>query len=105
MRVALSSLESFEGDKFAILGDMNELEESQAAHLQLLQEVDLLELKMVIIVGPQMALVKNHFPEIKWFATAKDVAQFIRYLSFEHSTILIKGSRSIKLESVLSAFN
>ena len=105
MRVALSSLKSFEGDKFAILGDMNELEESQAAHLQLLQEVDLLELKMVIIVGPQMALVKNHFPEIKWFATAKDVAQFIRYLSFEHSTILIKGSRSIKLESVLSAFN
>ena len=105
MRVALNSLESFMGDKIAILGDMNELEDSEIEHLQLLQEVDLLKLTMVIIVGPQMALIKRYFPKIKWFATSTEVAQFIRGLSFEDKTILIKGSRSIELERVVSSFN
>ena len=82
MRVALNSLESFVGDKIAILGDMNELEDSEVEHLQLLQEVNLLKLKMIIIVGPQMALIKRYFPKIKWFATSKEAAQFIKELSF-----------------------
>ena len=105
MRVALNSLKSFSGDKIAILGDMNELKDSEVKHLQLLQEVDMLKLKMVIIVGPQMALIERYFPKIKWFATSKEVAQFITGLSFEHTTILIKGSRSIELERVVSSFN
>ena len=105
MRVALNNLKSFEGDKIAILGDMNELEDSEFEHLQLLQEVDLLKLKMIIIVGPQMALIKSNFPKIKWFATSTKVAQFIRGLYFEKTTILIKGSRSIELERVVSSFN
>ena len=105
MRVALRTLDAFEGDKVAILGDMNELEDSEAAHLQLLQEVDLLELKMIITVGPQMALIKDHFPETKWFATATEASHFIRGLSFERTTILIKASRSIELEIVISSFN
>ena len=105
MRVALNSLESFVGEKIAILGDMNELEDSEVEHLQLLQEVDLLKLTMVIIVGPQMALIKGHFPKIKWFATSKEAAQFIKELSFADKTILIKGSRSIELERIVSSFN
>ena len=61
---------------------MNELKDSEVEHLKLLQEVDMLKLKMVIIVGPQMALIKRYFPKIKWFATSKEVSQFIRGLSF-----------------------
>ena len=105
MRVALNSLDAFEGDKVAILGDMNELEDSEAAHLQLLQEADQLGLKMIIIVGPQMALIKDRFPEVKWFGTATEVAHFVREMSFEHTAVLIKASRSIELEMVVSSFN
>ena len=105
MRVALNSLDAFEGDKVAILGDMNELEDSEAVHLQLLQEADQLGLKMIIIVGPQMALIKDRFPEVKWFGTATEVAHFVREMSFEHTAVLIKASRSIELEMVVSSFN
>jgi UDP-N-acetylmuramoyl-tripeptide--D-alanyl-D-alanine ligase len=105
MRVALRSLESFEGDKVAILGDMNELEDSEAAHFQLLQEADQLGLTMIITVGPQMALIKGCFPEVKWFGTATEVTHFIRKMSFEHTAVLIKGSRSIELELVVPSFN
>ena len=48
MRVALNSLDAFEGDKVAILGDMNELEDSEAEHFQLLQEADQMGLRMII---------------------------------------------------------
>ena len=105
MRVALRSLESFEGDKVAILGDMNELEDSEAAHFQLLQEADQMGLRMIITVGPQMALIKGHFPEVKWFGTATEVTHFVREISFEHTAVLIKASRSIELEGVVSSFN
>ena len=105
MRVALRSLESFEGDKVAILGDMNELDDSEAEHFQLLQEADQLGLTMIITVGPQMALIKGCFPEVKWFGTATEVTHFIRKMSFEHTAVLIKGSRSIELELVVPSFN
>ena len=105
MRVALRSLESFEGDKVAILGDMNELEDSEAEHFQLLQEADQMGLRMIITVGPQMALIKGRFPEVKWFGTATEVTHFVREMSFEHTAVLIKASRSIELELVVSSFN
>lgn len=105
MRVALRSLESFEGDKVAILGDMNELEDSEAAHFQLLQEADQMGLRMIITVGPQMALIKGRFPEVKWFGTAIEVTHFVREMSFEHTAVLIKASRSIELELVVPSFN
>ena len=105
MRVALRSLESFEGDKVAILGDMNELDDSEAEHFQLLQEADQMGLRMIITVGPQMALIKGRFPEVKWFGTATEVTHFVREMSFEHTAVLIKASRSIELELVVSSFN
>ena len=105
MRVALRSLESFEGDKVAILGDMNELEDSEAEHFQLLQEADQMGLRMIITVGPQMALIKGRFPEVRWFGTATEVTHFVREMSFEHTAVLIKASRSIELELVVSSFN
>ena len=105
MRLALRSLESFEGDKVAILGDMNELEDSEAEHFQLLQEADQMGLRMIITVGPQMALIKGRFPEVNWFGTATEVTHFVREMSFEHTAVLIKASRSIELELVVSSFN
>ena len=105
MRVALNSLDAFEGDKVAILGDMNELEDSEAAHFQLLQEADQMGLRMIITVGPQMALIKGRFPEVRWFGTATEVTHFVREMSFEHTAVLIKASRSIELELVVSSFN
>jgi UDP-N-acetylmuramyl pentapeptide synthase len=84
---------------------LREIEDSEAVHLQLLQEADQLGLKMIIIVGPQMALIKDRFPEVKWFGTATEVAHFVREMSFEHTAVLIKASRSIELEMVVSSFN
>jgi UDP-N-acetylmuramyl pentapeptide synthase len=52
-----------------------------------------------------MALIKDRFPEVKWFGTATEVAHFVREMSFEHTAVLIKASRSIELEMVVSSFN
>ena len=104
MRVALKNLAGFKGKKVAILGDMNELENPEEAHINLLKEANEISLEMLLLVGVQMHKAKEIALDAIWFASVADAAAFLNNRSIENSTVLIKASRSMKLEELIDSF-
>ena len=102
MEAALNNLFSIpHSNKIAILGDMFELgEEAPSEHKKIADFADNPTLSQVILIGKnfeQSALDK------KWvhFNTANEAKQYFDTLPFSNSLLLIKGSRGMKLESLL----
>jgi len=88
-------------NKMAILGDMLELGEDSAAEHTII--VDLLNKKNitnVLLVGP---LFKEAAKSIKakTFSDSDEVITYLKEHPIKNNTILIKGSRGIKLEKVV----
>jgi UDP-N-acetylmuramoyl-tripeptide--D-alanyl-D-alanine ligase len=102
MEAALNNLFSIpHSNKIAILGDMFELgEEALSEHKKIADFADNPSLSQVILIGKnfeQSALDK------KWvhFNSAKEAKPYFDSLPFSNSLLLIKGSRGMKLESLL----
>lgn len=102
MEAALNNLFSIpHSNKIAILGDMFELgEEAPTEHWKIADLADNPSLSQVILIGKNFekpALNK------KWihFNTAIEAKQYFDSLPFSNSLLLIKGSRGMKLESLL----
>ena len=102
MRAAIENFAQInQPNKMAILGDMLELgEESKNEHdaiVSLLKEKNILN---TLLVGP-------HFKEsgkmmnAKTFLNSDAVIEYLKQHSILNSTILIKGSRGIKLEKLV----
>lgn len=88
--------------KSVILGDMYELEEeSEKEHRaigKLLQESNL---DQVLLCGSMMRWAKEECPKTKHFEQKDLLIEFLKVNRFENSTILVKASRGIGLETVL----
>lgn len=100
MQAALDTLAAMHGRRVAILGDMAELgEESESAHAGLrLDGID-----RVYLIGPEMRALAAGNPEAVWYAsTVEAVAQLAGSDFHEGDIVLVKGSRSMALESVVS---
>ena len=104
-----AALDNFErlmaGNKAVILGDMLELgADSEQEHFALGMRLSALQkenkIKEVFLVGPRLGAAARHTP----FRCFEDVGALRNYLS-EHpltgATVLIKGSRGMRLEQVL----
>ncbi len=123
MAAALENLATVQApQKAAMLGDMRELgEESVAEHIAILKKLALMDLDLVCLVGeefrkalgtvPEPAegpLVRQCSPTIevtsntKWFPTSDDLATWLKENPITNHTILIKGSRGIRMEKILS---
>ena len=87
-------------NKVAILGDMLELgEESQKEHeaiIQLLKQKNI----QALLVGPLFCNAGNR-SSFQLFANSDDANSYLKSNPIKNATILIKGSRGIKLEKVL----
>lgn len=87
-------------DKTLILGDMLELGEfSESEHQKL---VDLLQQKgfsSVLLVGKDFMKTRNHF---NCFDTVESLMEYVENKPINNQVVLIKGSRGIKLEKVVS---
>lgn len=103
MQVAIENFNQMKmPNKMLILGDMLELgDESLAEHLAI---VDLLEesgFDKVLLVGPDFTkAAKGRFT---CFQTSDEVRQWLQEHQIKEYTILVKGSRGIKMEKVLDA--
>jgi UDP-N-acetylmuramoyl-tripeptide--D-alanyl-D-alanine ligase len=105
MRAALNALKSNAAEKkAAILGDMFELGEfSDDAHQEIASLAESLNLDTLVFVG-------KHFNRVilpancQHFELASEAAQWLNKAQIENTTLLIKGSRGIKLETVLDGF-
>ena len=88
--------------KLAILGDMFELgPESQAEHRQLGQLLAELELSQVLLIGPEMAAAASVAPNTQHFISKAEAADWLRAYPVRGRQVLIKGSRSMALETLV----
>lgn len=111
MAAALDELASIEGGRprAALLGDMAELGDvSQSSHERLGRRVAERDLALLVAVGPMMrhaadaAVEAGMSPDrILRFDSAEEVKPHIGSAMPEDCLFLLKGSRSMKLESVL----
>ncbi|MEM0939950.1 MAG: UDP-N-acetylmuramoyl-tripeptide--D-alanyl-D-alanine ligase [Bacteroidota bacterium] len=100
MKVALENLANQEGKKVAILGDMNELENPEKDHEEILSYADELDIDAVFTIGSKMGVVadpKNHFD------SKAELEKELEKRNFSDTTVLLKASRSIDLETILKS--
>ncbi|MFN0030571.1 MAG: UDP-N-acetylmuramoyl-tripeptide--D-alanyl-D-alanine ligase [Flavobacteriales bacterium] len=103
MEHALMSL-SRQNDKhkFFVMGDMRELgEESEVEHRLILAQAASLGLNGVV-VGPIFKKLENEF-SFPAFNDNNEAREYLDQLELENHLILVKGSRGIRLEEVVSA--
>ena len=96
---ALKSLSSMNVEnKIAILGDMLELGENEdKEHLNIVQFMDEKNIDG-LLVGGIFSNLKCNFPT---FEKIDFILPYLEKMRYENCTILIKGSRGIKLEKII----
>jgi UDP-N-acetylmuramoyl-tripeptide--D-alanyl-D-alanine ligase len=104
MEAALKNFSLMEGkNKLVFLGEMAELgNESDHEHKQLVDLVKSLNFEKVIFVGKKFSSLLN-FQPTGYFESSSDAASWIKNQQITGATILIKGSRSSKMEVVLES--
>ena len=110
MSAALDNLAAVQApQKAAMLGDMRELgEESVAEHIAILKKLASLDLDLVCLVGEEFGKALGTVTEpvevtsnTKWFQTSDALATWLKENPISNHTILIKGSRGIRMEKIL----
>lgn len=100
MAVALDNLALCEGRKAALLGDMRELgEDSAAEHLRIADTLDRFDI--VYLVGEEFTRVAAG--RYKCFASSQELAEYLKTNPIEGCTVLVKGSRGIRMENVIAS--
>ena len=101
MRVAIENFAKLQADnKVLMLGGMMELgNDSVAEHQQVVELIQQYPWKYVVLVGGDFAATNNGTAIfLPHAAAAKD---WFRHQEFEHTHILIKGSRSMQMEKII----
>ncbi len=104
MQAALENFASLPSSgKVVILGDMFELgEESEAEHERLGRLVCEKKFDTVLLCGTHMARALKTCPEALYFTDRPTLENYLSTVSFTEAQILIKGSRGMGLEKLLS---
>ncbi len=101
MRLALDSFSAMKSErKVVILGDMLELgERSEEEHLKIVNSLSALNAEKVLLVGQVFHKVaaKSGY---KAFSKTEKLVQFLKSEQMKGKTILVKGSRGLKLENI-----
>ena len=100
MKLAIENFAAMPGDrKILMIGGMMELgEESEQEHTAILDLISAHNWYHVVLVGPQF---KNNHGNYLHFNDSISAADWFRNAGFENCQILVKGSRSMKMEKVL----
>lgn len=106
MKASLDNFASMQGDnKIVLLGQMAELgESSEEEHRSILLLLNELKLKNRVLVGSSFVKLKEG--EVgNFFNSVPEAADWLKTQSISHHLILVKGSRSMKMEELLSSLN
>ena len=113
MKAAIDFMKSttLKEDKWLVLGDMLELGENEKEfHEQLAESIDEKEISRVCLFGPRMKSLYVKLVPIfnERLVYSEDnyevIIETIQKYASNHSLILLKGSRGMKLETILNAF-
>ncbi len=101
MAVALENFDNIQADnKVLILGDMFELgEESAEEHIAVLKKAAGTQADNRIFIGKQFFAQKSNF-DADFFESTDDAAKALRKRDLTGATVLIKGSRGMRLEQL-----
>ena len=106
MRAALDNFAALQSDcKLALLGDMRELgEESVAEHVKIIRLLKDYGID-ACLVGEEFGKALKECGEARFqcFATSEDLAARLSEAPVSGKTVLVKGSRGIRMETVLPA--
>jgi UDP-N-acetylmuramoyl-tripeptide--D-alanyl-D-alanine ligase len=102
MAAALKNLSAISADKkTAILGDMFELgPESHDQHELIVKQANEMGLDQIIFIGKDFYTFKENFKGI-FFETPAEAARYLQENLVQDHLVLLKGSRGMKLESLL----
>ncbi len=100
MLVAIQSFEQIKAkNKIAILGDMLELgDDSLKEHQLITEELVKRNFHQVLLVGNEFRQTKNNF---LYFKNSNELINWIQNNPIQNSTVLLKASRGIRLESLI----
>jgi UDP-N-acetylmuramoyl-tripeptide--D-alanyl-D-alanine ligase len=103
MKVAIENFAGMHADKkVLILGGMMELgEESISEHQRIVRLIKQFNFNEVLLVGGDF---EHQYDTYKYFKTPEAAAEYMQQQDYRQTYFLIKGSRSMKMEKVLMAF-
>lgn len=104
MKVAIENFSSFSArSKVMILGDMFELgEASEAEHLEIVKLIKEKKFSKIYTAGPHFLKAACGAWEFESYQTTEELMKALAINTPVNSTILIKGSRGMKLETIIS---
>jgi UDP-N-acetylmuramoyl-tripeptide--D-alanyl-D-alanine ligase len=104
MKAAIESFQTMEAkNKIVILGDMFELGDAKTKEHQRIADLVLkIGFKTVLFTGNLFNQVNTNFIKFKEY---EDLEVYLKAEAPTNSTLLIKGSRGMKLERILNIFN
>ncbi len=102
MRLAVENFNSLpEGEKVLVLGAMAELGESSISeHEDIVELIKKYTWKEVILVGKDFEKIPHPFVQL---SSASEAATYLRNKDYQHTCLLLKGSRSMQMEKVAEA--
>lgn len=100
MAVAIENFANYRSDKkLVLLGDMFELGEySHAEHQKIVKLLEEKKLQNVVLVGEEF--FKLDTKQFQKFKTTLECLNYLKNLNVSENTILIKGSRGMKMETL-----
>lgn len=114
MKAAIQFMQStsIRSDKWLVLGDMLELgEDEKEYHEQIAEAVDENKISKVCLIGPRMNWLydklKGQYDKGDLLYTEDRYEQIVKYIhenATDQTIILLKGSRGMKLETILTSF-
>lgn len=106
MKLAIESFHKLEGEnKMVLLGGMNELGEDEGKEHEAIGELlSKMNFNTILLVGEKFAPALKYLPNAYFFPEKFGLHTWLQDKKPQNSTILIKGSRGVKLETVLSFF-
>src|SRR5690606_22645013 len=88
--------------KAVILGDMNELGEyREDAHIKIGQTVSAAKFDKAIFCGKHIKSALQSCPDAHYFESKEDLITYLKEHPFVDTTLLIKASRGIGLETIV----
>jgi len=103
MRAAIDVLSNQEGHKILVVGDMGELGKKAAQyHASIGTYINKKKISDVMGTGPLTKHTINKCSgNAKWFSNKKDLIKYVKSKIKKDSSVLVKGSRFMKMEEVV----
>ena len=102
MKKAVDILNDMQGHKIALLGDMSELgKNSLKYHQDIISDMESKNIDLIFTIGNFFKKFENTKENIFWFKTKKLLIESLKKHLKSNTIILVKGSRSMKMEEIV----